>query len=86
VAEKFQSLAREVMNTDLADIRKVGEKKFYDEKEKKYTVFVAYEIKKNAMFRFMKKQARVSQKIDERQMAIIDQILDEQIKNSEGEN
>jgi hypothetical protein len=86
VAEKFQSLAREVMNTDLADIRKVGEKKFYDEKEKKYTVFVAYEIKKNAMFRFMKKQARVNQKIDERQMAIIDQILDEQIKNSEGEN
>ncbi len=86
VAEKFQSLAREVMNTDLADIRKVGEKKFYNEKEKKYTVFVAYEIKKNAMFRFMKKQARVNQKIDERQMAIIDQILDEQIKNSEGEN
>ena len=86
VAEKFQSLAREVMNTDLADIRKVGEKKFYDEKEKKYTVFVAYEIKKNAMFRFIKKQARINQKIDERQMAIIDQILDEQIKNSEGEN
>ncbi|MCA4896474.1 MAG: hypothetical protein ING84_15855 [Cytophagales bacterium] len=86
VAEKFQSLAREVMNTDLADIRKVGEKKFYDEKEKKYTIFVAYEIKKNAMFRFMKKQARINQKIDERQMAIIDQILDEQIKNSEGEN
>jgi len=43
-------------------------------------------VKKNAMFRFMKKQARVNQKIDERQMAIIDQILDEQIKNSEGEN
>jgi hypothetical protein len=86
VAEKFQSLAREVMNTDLADLRKVGEKKYYNEKEKKYTVFIAYEIKKNAMFRFMKKQARVNQKIDERQMAIIDKILDEQIKNSEAEN
>jgi hypothetical protein len=86
VAEKFQSLAREVMNTDLADIRKVGEKKFYNEKEKKYTVFIAYEIKKNAMFRFMKKQARVNQKIDERQLAIIDKILDEQIKQSEEGN
>jgi hypothetical protein len=86
VAEKFQSLAREVMNTNLADLRKVGEKKYYNEKEKKYTVFIAYEIKKNAMFRFMKKQARVNQKIDERQMAIIDKILDEQIKNSESEN
>ena len=83
VAEKFQSLAREVMNTDLADVRKIGEKKYYNEKEKKYTVFIAYEIKKNAMFRFMKKQARVNQKIDERQLAIIDKILDEQIKNSE---
>jgi hypothetical protein len=31
----------------------------------------------------MKKQARVNQKIDERQLAIIDKILDEQIKNSE---
>ena len=69
VAEKFQSLAREVMNTDLADVRKIGEKKYYNEKEKKYTVFIAYEIKKNAMFRFMKKQARVNQKIDERQLA-----------------
>lgn len=86
VAEKFQSLAREVMNTDLADIRKVGEKKYFNDKEKKYTVFIAYEIKKNAMFRFMKKQARVNQKIDERQMAIIDKILDEQIKASEEEN
>ncbi|MCX8490505.1 MAG: hypothetical protein ORN54_05510 [Cyclobacteriaceae bacterium] len=86
VAEKFQSLAREVINTDLADIRKVGERKFYNEKEKKYTVFIAYEIKKNAMFRFMKKQAHVNQKIDERQMAIINKILDEQIKDSEGEN
>lgn len=83
VAEKFQSLAREVMNTDLADLRKIGERKYFDGKEKKYTAFVAYEIKKNAMFRFMKKQARVNQKIDERQMAIIDKILDEQIKASE---
>jgi hypothetical protein len=83
VAEKFQNLARQVMNTDLADIRKVGEKKYYNEKEKKYTVFIAYELKKNAMFRFMKKQAKVDQKIDERQMAIIEKILDEQIKETE---
>ena len=29
VAEKFQSLARQVMNTELADLRKIGEKKYY---------------------------------------------------------
>src|SRR5688572_33327809 len=27
VADKFQSLVREVMNTDIADLRKIGEKK-----------------------------------------------------------
>ncbi len=82
VAEKFQSLAREVMNTDLADLRKVGEKKYYNEKDKKYTVFIAYEIKKNAMFRFMKKQAKVDQTINERQQNLIQKILDEELKKA----
>ena len=44
---------------------------------------MAYEIKKNAMFRFMKKQARVDKTINERQMDLIDKILDEQIKQAE---
>src|SRR6478736_8952830 len=59
VADKFQSMVRQVMNTSMADLRKIGEKKYYNEKTKEYTVFLAYEIKKNAMFRFMKKQAKV---------------------------
>jgi hypothetical protein len=85
VAEKFQSLAREVMNTDLADLRKIGEKKYYDQKENKYTVFIAYEIKKNAMFRFMKKQASVDKTINEKQQALIQQIIDDEIKKTEEE-
>jgi hypothetical protein len=80
VADNFQSLVREVVNTNIADLRKIGEKKYYDKKENKYTVFIAYEIKKNAMFRFMKKMAKTNQKIDERQQKVIDEILDEQIK------
>jgi hypothetical protein len=85
VADKFQSLSREVMNTDLSDIRKIGQEKFYNEKTKTYTVFVAYEIKKNAMFRFMKKQAKTDEKIDERQQEIIQKILDEELKKAEEE-
>ena len=38
------------------------------------------------MFRFMKKQAKTDQTIDERQMKIIDEILDQQIKETEDEN
>lgn len=85
VADKFQSLVREVMNTDLADVRKIGQEKYFDEKTKAYTVFVAYEIKKNAMFRFLKKQAKTDQKIDERQQEIIQKILDEELKKTEDE-
>lgn len=83
VADKFQSLVRQVMNTEIADLRKIGERKYYNEETKVYTVFMAYEIKKNAMFRFMKKQARVDQTIDERQMAILDKILDEEIAKAD---
>lgn len=88
VADKFQSLVRQLMNTNIADLRKIGEEKYFNKKENKYTVFIAYEIKKNAMFRFMKKQARVDKNISEKQMDLIDKILDEQIKQSEeeGEN
>jgi hypothetical protein len=83
VADKFQSLVRQVMNTNISDLRKIGEKKYYNEKTKEYTVFMAYEIKKNAMLRFMKRQAKVDQTIDERQRAVIEQILDEELKRLE---
>lgn len=85
VADKFQSLVRQVMNTNLADLRKIGEQKRLNDKTKEYTVFIAYEIKKNAMLRFMKKQAKVDNTIDERQRELIDKILDEQIEKAEAE-
>ena len=83
VADKFQSLVRQVMNTNIADLRKIGEKKYYNEKTKEYTVFMAYEIKKNAMFRFMKKQAKTDKTIDERQLEVIEKILDEELKKAD---
>jgi hypothetical protein len=85
VADKFQSLVRQTMNTEIADLRKMGEKKFYNDKENKYTVFIAYEIKKNAMLRFMKKMAKVDQTIDERQRAVIEKIIDEEIEKADKE-
>lgn len=86
VADKFQSLVRQVMSTDMADLRKMDEKKYYDKKKNEYTVFIAYEIKKNAMLRFMKKQAKVDQKIDERQRAVIEKIIDEELAKADAEN
>ncbi len=85
VADKFQTLSREVMNTSVADLRKIGEEKYFDKKQNKYTVFIAYEIKKNAMFSFLKKQAQTSKTIDENQKAVIQKILDEELKKTEAE-
>ena len=83
VADKFQSLVRQIMNTDLADLRKIGEKKYFNEKDDKYTVFIAYEIKKNAMLRYMKKQAKVDQTVNERQRELIEKIIDEELEKAE---
>ena len=83
VADKFQSLVRQVMNTDIADLRKIGEQKYFNEKESKYTVFIAYEIKKNAMLRYMKKQAKVDKTVNERQRELIEKIIDEELKKAE---
>ena len=44
---------------------------------------MAYEIKKNAMFRFMKKQAATDTKIDEATRKQMEDILDEQIKEAD---
>jgi hypothetical protein len=81
VADKFQSLAREVMNTEMADLRKFDEEKFFD--GEKYTVFVAYEIKKNAMFRYLKKQAKTDQKLNDRERKTIEEIIDQELEKLE---
>ena len=86
VADKFQSLVRQVMNTDIADLRKMGEEKYFNEEKKEYTVFIAYEIKKNAMLRFMKKQAKTDKTIDERQREVIEKIIDEEIQKADAED
>ena len=83
VADKFQTLVREVMNTELADLRKIGEETYQNETSKEFTVHVAYEIKKNAMLRFMKKQAKPNEKIDRATRELIDDILDKEISKAD---
>ncbi len=83
VADKFQSLVREVMNTNIANLRKIGEEKYFNNQENKYTVFIAYEINKTDMFNFLKKQALVNKTIDERQQEVIQKVLDEELKKTE---
>lgn len=81
IGEKFESLTRQVMNTQISDLRKIGEKKFYNGQD--YTVFMAYEIKKAAMFRFLKKQAKIDQKLSDAERKTIEAIIDEELKKVE---
>jgi hypothetical protein len=86
VADKFQSLVREVMDTQIGDLRKIGEEVRQNQTTQEFTVYTAYEIKKNAMFRFLKKQAQTNQKLDEAARKRIEEILDEEIKKADLED
>jgi histone acetyltransferase (RNA polymerase elongator complex component) len=81
LSEKFESLIRQVVNTQIADLRKIGEEKYYNGAD--YTVFIAYEIKKNAMFRFLKKQAKADKRFNEAERKAIEEMIDEELKKLE---
>jgi len=83
VDDKFQSLVREVMNTNIADLKKIGEEKYFDKKENKYTVFIAYEVKKSAMLKFLKQQAKANQTITTNDQDVIQKILEDELKKTE---
>jgi hypothetical protein len=85
ITEKFQSLSRQVMNTELADIRKIGQEKYFNQETGDYTVYIVYEVKKSAMFRFMKKQAKLDEKMNDATRKAVEEILDEEIKRLEAE-
>lgn len=83
INDKFQSLTREVTNTSISDLRKIGEQKYYDSEKDRYTVYMAYEIKKNAMFRFLKKQAKTDKRISEAERKTIEEIIDRELEKLE---
>ena len=80
--ERFESLAREITNTTIGDLRKIGEKKYLKDNGD-YSVFVAYEIKKAAMFRFLKKKAKADSKIDNLARTQIINMCDSEIERLE---
>jgi len=83
VYEKFQDLTRQVMSTELADLRKFDEIKYLDESTGTFTVFVAYEIKKKSMLSFMKKMAKTQAYENERIRKAVEDIIDEELKKAE---
>ena len=83
VFEKFQSLSREVVNTNLSDVRKVDQKKYFN--GERYTVFVLYEINKKQMFKYMKKEAKTQKYVDKKTEKLIQDIIDKELALIENE-
>ena len=81
--DRFQSLVREVTNTNMADLMKIGEEKYYNAEEEKYTVYVAYEVHKKRMLRYMKKYAKADAKYDKQMIKSIEEIIDRELEELE---
>ena len=82
--ESFQSLAREVTNTTIGDIRQMGQD-IRQLEDQTYRVHIAAEIKKKAMFRFLKNKAKNDSKISELMRADMVRMLDREIEKLEDE-
>lgn len=82
--ERFETLAREVTNTTLGDIRTLGEDTRQLD-DQSYRVYVAIEIKKKAMFRFLKDKAKNDAKISELVRAQMVLVLDKELERLESE-
>lgn len=81
ITSSFQSLVRQVTNTDIAALRKIGERKYFNEQE--YTVFVAYEIKKKEFYKIMKERAKQQQSISPAMLKQLEEILDKEMSSIE---
>ena len=82
--ERFETLAREVTNTTIGDIRSLGEETRQME-DQSYRVYAAIEVKKKAMFRFLKDKAKNDTKISELVRAQMVMVLDKEIERLESE-
>jgi len=82
ISEKFQTLVREVTNTQIADLRKIGEET-YLMKDGTYTTYIAYEIHKRDMYRFMLKQIKLNTKLNEAERKTIEEMVEQELKKAE---
>ena len=82
VMEKFQSLSREVVSQEIADIRTIGEETYINEET--YKTNVALEIKKKSMYKVMKKLAKLEEKkYDAKTVQEYQKMLDKEIERLE---
>jgi hypothetical protein len=70
------------MAIKIADLRKIGEEK-YKMPDGTFTTYIAYEIHKRDMYRFMKKQIRLNSKLNDAERKTIEEMVDQELKKAE---
>tara|TARA_B100001057_G_scaffold496964_1_gene599841 strand:+ start:873 stop:1427 length:555 start_codon:yes stop_codon:yes gene_type:complete len=81
---RFETLAREITSSNLVDIRIIGSEKYLAD-DGSYTCYVAMEIKKNAMYRYLKKQAKLNKNVTESELIEIENLLNQLIEEVESD-
>ncbi len=82
LGEKFESLSREIVNQDIADLRMIGDETRINE-DGQYTTYIALEAKKRSMYRWLKKFIRLDNKTNASTKRQMEEIIDKEIKRLE---
>ena len=82
--ERFETLAREVTNTTIGDLRTLGEE-VRQMDDNTFKVYTAIEVKKKAMMRFLRTKAKNDTKIAELVRAQMVMVLDKENERLESE-
>lgn len=82
LGEKFESLSREIINQDIADLRVIGDQTYQD-KEGKYISYIALEAKKKKMYKWLKKLIKLDNKSNAATKAQMEKIIDKEIQRLE---
>lgn len=75
---RFQQLTREVMSTTLIGSH-MKDEKVYQKQDRTYLVWVAMELRKREMYKQLKKKARESNTLSDKEKKIIEEMIDKNI-------
>ncbi len=82
ITGKFQSLTRAITDTQIGELRKIGERKYVNEAGE-HTAFVAYEIRRKDLYEFLQRQAKLNPSLSPEELRLINEMLDFQVKRLE---
>lgn len=79
---KFENLSREVVNTRLLGVKKIGEEQYLTD-DGQYTVFIAYEMKKKDFYKALEKRIELESGISSEEKEILMDFVESELEKAE---